>query len=295
MFLRTHFILLILLYNHFTTGSPFLFGYIVFNGEYHNYGIGTRGMSWFTINGEVFHKFKASNPLTGFFNRNEDLTELDRYLFELPISSLMFILLLFISKYKNRWDFLLISPLLSLTFFYYFYFFQSITYGPRFLYEAFPGLVILSVRGMQIIPGFIRDLFKENFSLERIKSKTSFIIIIAFALYIFVGFPYLIREYSFDYWEVSREMDRELKSLKIENAVVFVKFEYDDSDEEIHNVFGAYHFGPWNSAFLYNSPLLDTDIVFARDMGKDNYLLRRYFPGRTFYLYSPLKNRLEPF
>jgi len=288
------FLVLIPLYNFLTTGDPLLFGYIVFNGEYHNYGFGTRGMAWYTLGGSVFHKLVSANPLTCFFNRNEDLVELNNYLFELPIPSLIFILILFLSKQKNKWDLLLISPLLSLSFFYYFYFFQSITYGPRFLYESLPGLCILSVRGMQAMPDFIKDLFSKDTPIQRIRTKTRMMIMISFILYLTVGIPYLFREYSVDYWEVSTELVRTLKREKIENAVVFVKFEYDDFDEEVHNILGAYHYGPLNSAFLHNSPLLDTDIVFARDMGSDNYLLKRSFPNKKYYLYRPLTNQLQP-
>jgi len=282
----------IFFYNYVTTGKPFLFGYIVFNGEYHNYGFGESGMAWYKIKGEVFHKMKSSNPLTGFFNRNEDLTELNNYLFELPIPSLIFILILFLSKYKNRWDFLLISPMLSLTFFYYFYFFQSITYGPRFLFESFPGLVILSARGITIIPDFIKDLYPNSFSMERIKTKAVLLTLTSFFLLILVGYPYLVRFYSFDYWEVSTTIQKVIKENHIDNALIFIKFEYEDDDEEVHNISGSYHFGPWNSAFLLNTPQLDTDIIFARDMGDDNYLLKQCFPEKSSYLYHPLDGEL---
>jgi hypothetical protein len=288
------FFVAIFIYNYLTTGNPLLFGYIVFNGDYHNYGFGTRGMAWYVIKGQVFHKLTAFNPLTAFFNRNEDIVELNNYLFELPIPSILFILVLFLSRFKTKWDYLFISPLVSLSIFYYFYFFQSITFGPRFLYESLPGIMILSAKGIKILPDFIKSFLIKFHDINVIKKKTFFLITIAFLLYLAIGVPYLIRFYSVDYWEVTTDLVKLIDKEKIKNALIFVKFDYDNEDEEIQNIYGSYHYGPWNSAFLLNSPLLDTDIIFARDMGQDNHILKKYYSKKQSYIYHPLDNKLEP-
>ena len=48
--------------------------------------------------------------------------------------------------------------------------------------------------------------------------------------------------------------------------------------------YGVLAFAP----FLYlNSPTLDSDIVWARDLGDHNAALFSRYPGRRFYRYAP--------
>jgi hypothetical protein len=49
----------------------------------------------------------------------------------------------------------------------------------------------------------------------------------------------------------------------------------------------------WSGMF-WNSPRLDDDILFARDLGHRNIILRREYPGKTCYrlVWIPADDRL---
>ncbi|HEX6507110.1 MAG TPA: hypothetical protein VF221_05705, partial [Chloroflexota bacterium] len=46
----------------------------------------------------------------------------------------------------------------------------------------------------------------------------------------------------------------------------------------------AYEWWSYGAVFSSNSPLLDGDIVYARDEGASNHQLMAEYPGRSYYL-----------
>ena len=60
--------------------------------------------------------------------------------------------------------------------------------------------------------------------------------------------------------------------------------------ENIHNAFvfiRSNNSGYEMNMIMYlNSPLLDTDIIYAHDLGSRNVVAMSQFPGRTFYRYE---------
>ena len=127
----------LLLYNWLTNGNPFELGYTAEYGASHTVGLGQGAF------GDVLTLPKA------FLETNLDLNALNRYLFEFPIPSLLFITLLFAFGKRRKWDFLLLSTIAMLVGGYFFYFWHStVLFGPRWEYESFAALALLSARGM---------------------------------------------------------------------------------------------------------------------------------------------------
>ena len=77
----------------------------------------------------------------------------------------------------------------------------------------------------------------------------------------------LVKLYSDDYWSVNTKVQRAVKREKISNAVVFVSSYY-------------------GSVLALNSPQLDSEIIYARDLGIKNKLMMDYYPEREYYLAS---------
>ena len=240
-------------FNALTNGDPFLFGYEVLYGAKHNPGFGNG--PW----GE------PHTPLKGLHQTLNDLNGLNKFLFEWPVPSLIFVFLLFASMTKNKWDYLLLAAFLSLAAAYFFYWFQEWRFGPRFLYESSAALILLTARGIQRVPHLLRDVGGLSVSVRKVRAATLAFIAVC-AVVAFVGnIPALIHQYGNDFGNVNAEVLKAVEGRGIRRAIVFVQSNY-------------------GSVFTANSPRLDGEIIYARDLGEKNYLLMKEFPGYAYYL-----------
>ncbi len=132
------------------------------------------------------------------------------------------------------------------------------------MYEAWPALVILTARGVLSIPDFLKDFFGA-FNQRRVAAVAARAFAFCLILGLATNVPVLVRVYSGNYFETT-EISDNVQKLALKNALVFVKKDY-------------------NSVFPLNSPLLDGDVIYARDLGKEkNVLLMRSFPHRSYYI-----------
>jgi hypothetical protein len=81
----------------------------------------------------------------------------------------------------------------------------------------------------------------------------------------------LHRFYANSLWDVDTKLMEKAKEMSLANALIFQK---------------SYHkvFNDLGSGFLYNSPALDSPIVFVRNLGQRNIELVPFFAERTCYL-----------
>lgn len=239
-------------FNYLTNGNPFLFAYEVLYGKQHNPGFGHSAWG------------PPHTPLRGLMQDLNDLNAINKYLFEWCIPSTFFVLLFFIGRRRNPWDYVFISSVFSLPFTYFFYWYQGWCFGPRFAYESTLPLILLTARGIIHAPESIQYRFKcKDISIQRyyINCIVIFCVIIAMS----INVPTLIKHYSNSYWGVNPDVQRAVKQAKIRNAVVFV---------------GSYY----GSVLADNSPLLNTSIIYARDLGVKNQQMMAYYPDRLYYL-----------
>ena len=231
-----------LAYNSATTGSPWVTGYEALHGEEHHPGFGRA--AW-------------GDPLTperALETTRERTNFLNRYLFEWPFPSLLFVALLFAGRSWNLRDGLLLASFASLLIAYHFYWYTDDLLGPRFVFEAGGCLVLLTARGVTTL-------------WERGGRLIGPALLVAFAFSIGISTPRLVRIYSEDYWSgQGKPVVREVRRRGLENAIVFVP-------------------GPeYRSAFSENEPAFDGPVVYARDLpGKERAL--REFPGREPYVW----------
>jgi hypothetical protein len=80
-----------------------------------------------------------------------------------------------------------------------------------------------------------------------------------------INVPLLIKQYANSYWGVNTDVQKAVKLEKISNAVIFV---------------GSYY----GSVLAENSPLLDGDIIYVRDLAEKNLLMMKSYPNRRYYL-----------
>lgn len=126
-----------LAYNYATTGNPLLFGYIALHGKGHYPG--------FNLN-PANHRFHTIAQ--GFKYLLGNLNALNYFLFEWPMPSLFFVCLFLVYGKKRFWEWLLVSWIGALLVGHFFYYFNQLAFGPRFVYEALPALILLTSRGI---------------------------------------------------------------------------------------------------------------------------------------------------
>jgi hypothetical protein len=253
----------LLLYNYATNGDPLLFGYQVRWGKDH--GLGFNNINNIMAGSPVF------TPRRAVIHTLSNFVVLNQNLFEWPFPSLLPVMIFwmpFLFK-KNRYDYLLLSGLLAVPGFYFFYFFQDLCLGPRFYYSCLPFAVMLTARALFGITEGIASLRRCSETYVR----QAFIVLLVLAV-VFCGclrMPPLYRYYSNSFWQIDDKLMKKIRELGIENALIFQK-----SYGLKGNTLG--------SGFLHNSPRLDGSIVFAKDLGARNSELMLFFPGRDYYL-----------
>ncbi|MFO7650740.1 MAG: hypothetical protein R6X13_05285, partial [bacterium] len=128
--------ILLLVQNWLTAGAPLRFGYTVLHGPGHGFVFGPAALG-------ITH-----TPYKGLVHITSNLAGLNRYLFEWPIPALLLPLALVVTGTRKAWDWLLLSIPACLLVIHFFYFFHGYCYGPRFVYEAVPALLLLSARAL---------------------------------------------------------------------------------------------------------------------------------------------------
>ncbi|MBW1839299.1 MAG: glycosyltransferase family 39 protein [Deltaproteobacteria bacterium] len=254
-------VFLLLLYNYLTNGNPFLFGY---QKSYHTLG--------FLGSAQIGppHTLKG-----GIINTSNNLIGLNLYLFEWPLPSLIFVFILFaIPVRKNRWDYLFLISSLTLIVSYFFYYYQDLCFGPRFYYSLTPLMVILTVRGFLELPHWLE---KKRFDKRKTKASLYLLLFLCFLYTFSVSLPSLIKKYSNDYWFVTDKIHHAVKSQGITNAVIFIDAWHPPYITKPNLL--VYGLG-----FLFNSPDLDDDTIYALDLKDRNSELMMDFPNRDYYL-----------
>lgn len=240
-------------FNYLTNGDPFLFAYTVLHGEKHNPGFGHSGWG------------EPHTPQRGLTQTLNNLNALNKYLFEIPIPALIFAVLALASPKANVWDLLLIGYASSMSFAYFFYWFQDWCFGPRFMFSSTAAFVLLTARGITALPQIAKELF--GIANERkVKGWIAVVLILCFSLGFASNLPTLVNTYSNNYWGVNGQVLKTVKKMELKNAVIFVKSYY-------------------GSVFAANSPLLNSDVIYVKELGKEkNAELMRKFPTRQFFI-----------
>lgn len=253
----------LLIYNYLTNGNPFLFGYQI---KHHTLG--------FLGNAQIGppHTLKG-----GFINTSNNLTALNKYLFEWPLPSLLFVFILFLPWIKkNRWDWLFLLSSVLLVVSHFFYYYQDLCFGPRFYFSLAPLLTVLTVRGFLKVPSM---LGRFSFNKPKVKATLYLLIFFCFTYTLVFSLPVLFKKYSHFYWHVDNSLHNTLTQRNITNAIVFIDVMVPPGTT-IPNlpVYGA--------GFLYNSPNLDDSVIYALDLGKKNGDLMHEYPKRHCYLWK---------
>jgi hypothetical protein len=121
-----------------TSGNPFLPGYSLEYQVPHSYGFGKSVAN------------QVHTPLRGLENISNDLLGLNHWLNGWYCGSYVFLICFILFCRWNIWDRLLLIGCLCVLSFYYFYLFQDLVIGPRFLYPLAPVALLFVARAILI-------------------------------------------------------------------------------------------------------------------------------------------------
>jgi len=239
-------------YNSMTTGHPLLFGYIALHGKEHYPG---------------FHQDPWSNEFhtigQGFKYVLGNLNALNYYLFEWPMPSLFFFCLFLAYGKKRFWEWVLVGWIGALLVGHFFYFFNKLDFGPRFVYESLPALILLTSRGLALSTQFITSRWK-TLSYAQARDALCLILMGLFLFASLFNMPATAKSYQNYGKDVT--IQKYLDANDVAQALVFVK------GERAHRV----HY-PLNAPFAKPH-------IYAKHRGSENKKLAERFPGYRYFI-----------
>jgi DNA-binding beta-propeller fold protein YncE len=271
----------LLWYNYHLTGDPLLFPFNVYSAN-DRLGFGKNVGSF---GGHMLWK--------GLMNAESNLLFLVGHLFGWPhYMTLAFLIIPFVLATLNRWDWLLLGSWASIAIIHVFHWgHPQKLYGPRYWFEAMPAFLILTARGVTMASGScgkLAERLKKNLVRPAYVANWSHIIatasILIFMAWLIKGniagyFSERVQEHR-GYNGVDARMLHMVEDNEVHDAVVFVKSKW-----------------PWQnygSVFSSNSPMLDSDVVYVRDIDDyKNGLVMKEFPGREYYVADYRENKIN--
>ena len=199
----------LLQWNLMTTGDAFLWGYIVRWGPQHTLGFGIA--PW-------------GEPHTPWLGLQHTLSNFDAWnLFLLggPLPALFFVALGAERDREQVFTWALIAAPLALVAIHFAYFFQDLTFGPRYLYEGSVIAFLLAARGIETLPA--RVAAWRGLSLLRSNRLVWVGIVLSAALALGTVFPGLAFEYARTYAVYGRVVEPARALVHGERAIVFVE------------------------------------------------------------------------
>jgi 4-amino-4-deoxy-L-arabinose transferase-like glycosyltransferase len=242
------FVGLILAYNRATTGALLTFGYAQADGL--QFGLGGRS-DWFRAFSRVI---ALNNDLLGW-----------------PIPALTLAAAAFFAARPSQWDYLFAAIFASLCGAYGPTGYPDREFGPRYLYEAIGPLLLLSARGLSVLPEAVGRFAVTPPSVAAVRSVAGVGVLLALVFAGAFSWPTRLGFYGSPAWRWAypHEAALRVRAADLDQALVFVRGE-----------------PLWRALFLEN-PLPWTDrarAIYARDRGAENGQLMAQYPHRRYFI-----------
>ncbi len=239
---------LLLAFNEATNGDPFLMGYVVRWGPEHS--LGFHASPWGT----------AHTPLRGLDHTQSNLVGASVFLWGGSFPALALVVLGALRDRARLVTSVLVAMPVMVLAIYFFYFFQDLTFGPRFLYEAAPTFFVLGARGLGALPAELR---RGRAAPGAVRRALDLALALALLVPLLHFLPALAHQYNVGYCPRGHLVERAERTITERPALVFVD-------------------GAYERAFFRVDPQLRAPILYARDLGDEaNLVLRCAMPERT--------------
>lgn len=225
-----------------------------------------------------------------------NLNSLSETLLGWPTAVLLVMPLAFVGRRRGWLVTALLVVAASLPIAYTFYLFHGVVFGPRYWSETLPAWLLLMALALagarRLVYGVLMRL-----RARRPGARSRAVVITAGGLLTLVAitsyWPGLLEFYGYSLWQTDRKTHDVVRAAGVRDAVVFIKAAPYHRTMVFSDLYG--------NGFQFNTPTLDGDIVYARDLEEQNERLMAYYPGRRFYTVRPgilaessLKERFAP-
>lgn len=226
---------------------------------------GDAAVTWYT---DPSQPPRGHSLARGLYNTEQNVEALAGQLFGwFPLFALAFCWLPFLLARSGRYDWLFLAVLVAVLLVYVSYWTTGIMYGPRYYFAALPALLLLTALGLQALA--------KTWGGAGTALVLAAILLLALSTY----WPRALREmrgYNFIDGADRAFVEEQLSGP----ALVFVPVQ---------------HWWDYGRFFSGNTPWLDGEIIYARDLGPaQNRCLQEAFPGRASYLWRPEEGLVAP-
>jgi len=279
---------------------PFVFGAVLMLIVTLTYNRALTGDSWTT----PFQKYSAKDrlgfgadmgleswrqserghgPARALRNLRINAESLGRTLLGWPTAGALLAFLPLLSARYRHLALSLVTLILCLPAAYTFYLYHGEVFGPRYWSESLPAWLVLTALGLAAARhAWQKILLLAHQRRPAARSRSALILagIVVSASGATAYWPSAIDYYGHSLWHIDRSVRRAIRRGGLRNAVVFLDAVAYDSGQRWPDTFGT--------GFVFNTPTLDGDVVYARDLGeRRNAELMALYPGRDFYAITP--------
>jgi len=255
---------------------PFAVGFLVYNKIFTGSFTYPPQQLWWAFDQVGFgpnHGPFGFTPTDGLNNTARNLAQLLSHGYGWPpFLTLSLAAIPFITGRARRWDVIFLGSFLCIIAGYACWWADGIMYGPRFFFEGFGFLILLTARGATLVADSlaVRERLRVTVPMTSVAVGALLVALVGYNLAFYLpGQWELYHGYNY----TNRDRLDVVASNDIHNAVVFVDP------------------GPWyawwdyGSVFSANDPLLQGDVIYARDLGDAaDRQVEQDFPTRSAYL-----------
>lgn len=252
------FLLLVLGFNALTTGDPLTFTSQLTHGSQRAIGFGEVP--------EIMQPFVGATehtPWRGVLYASNNLLGLNYFLWRWPVPSLLPVALLFLLRTRNAWNRRLLAFAVVMVAGHMLHFFQDWCFGPRFIYESAPVLIVLAAAGLARVPVILRAVGGWRMRPATLRAGMAICVVVASYHAVQTGMP----KRNFDGCTVPFRSAYQLALAKgLDHALIIV------SD------------GDYVTAAVANPPSEAAPLIVIRDLGEElNQKAMDYYPTRDVY------------
>ena len=165
---------------------------------------------------------------------------------------------------KGFWEWLLVGWIGALIVGHSFYFFNKLDFGPRFVYECLPALILLTSQGLSLCMKFITSRWK-TLSHAHARNILCFTLVVLFLFAFLFNVPSTAKFYQ-HYYGTDVTIQKYLNNNDVAQALVFVK---GIRAYQVH--------------YPFNAPFANPHI-YAKDKGSENKKLAEKFPDHRYFI-----------
>jgi hypothetical protein len=258
-----------------------------------------------TFSRETLGFFGRHTLASGLMNDQTNLSLLVLVLNGWPLAiGLLLVLLPFVLGSRNRWDYFFLAGAVFIAAAWTTYEGVFIMHGPRFWYEMLPFLMLLSARGVQCLINAVGDIaswlgarvrFLWGLEARATAGVAAYAVVAALLAYSVHGWM-LGKHEAWPYIEFVPRTVSELEDFNSANPGLLEAADSQDLHNALVLVGDCPHWWCYGTVFWTNSPDLDGDIVYARDLGPEkNAALIASYAGRSVYIADYGQATIEPY